>query len=649
MGSKKRNIEKGGIEKQKTNNKKTASQPSNGMMIWFIILSLVLPVIYTVSTFDPVISIRYLILCIFVVLFIIYYFILRKISFALVPAPLLKVLFFIALAFSIWNIVTMYTAINFKESFFETSRTVLNFIFLFLVMVAVDKDKNNLNALCKTLVIMAIFQSMAGILQYYDLGFTKLKGNYKPYGFMANRNLFGSAQALLFPFAIYLLAVGSKTWKYVSGVALAGLTISVLLSQTRSAWLSAAAIVILSLVLIIIFLPEYRKKWIIGTLSYAAATAAIVFVFIINDTEGKLAESLKERGATLSQSISDTPVETQAISTANERLVIWGKTQSLINDHKLLGVGPANWKVGIQAYGNKGLINEYGFYVLDHCHNIYLQIAAETGIPGLLLFLSFWILLAIIALLVIKKSSEQKDKILVSVLLAGITGFAIDGMFSFPLERIEHSFYLFLMGGIILGFYYSLYNNPKTKTVTGKWAFFPLALGIVILYIAKEEFVFDRHFYNIIVANRTAQYQDVISEAEEVRAPFSSLNETGNPVELYKAMAYKELKQYDKALVEINKARKQHPHNARVYNTLGTIYTETQNFTSAIDAYKKALEIAPKFDVVLKNLAINYYNTKEYAKCVEILNTLDITHEPILLQVKNASIQYLQLNKQQKK
>ena len=646
MSAKKASVKKTAPGKQKTNNSTSiTSSGSLGMITWLSVLAIILPVIFSRTTFEPVVSIRYLLLSLFVVVFILYYFIIRKVKIRTYQPPLLKLLFFTAIALCLWTLITMFSAINFKESFFEASRTVLNLIFLFVVLIIVSYDKEHLSRLCKVLVIMALVHSFIGILQYYDLAFMNLRGNYKPYGLMANRTLYGSAQALLLPFSIYILFTSKKLWKYISSTSILALTISILLSQTRSAWLSTASIIILSLLLVIIFLPAIRKTWIIGTITYILAVIVIVSFFFLSDEKGNLSQVLREKGTTLSQPLSETSEENTAVKTANERLVIWRKTLSLIKDHKLTGVGPGNWKVGIQAYGNSGLVNEYGFYVLDHAHNVYLQIASETGVTGIIIFLSFWLMLFFIALKTIKKLQEQKEKILIILMLAGIVGFAIDGMFSFPMERIEHTFYLILMAGIILGYYYASFNIKKETTNLQKWSFTPLLICSFILFISKERYDFDKHFYKIKQFNLLKQYSDVITEAKEVTTSFASLNETGDPIEMYTAMAYKELKQYDKALEEVNKAKKNHPYNARVYNTLGTIYTETQNFKMAIAAYTKALSITPKFDVVLKNLAINYYNNQEYAKCLEVLNKVNIENEPVLLQVKNTALQLVSKNK----
>lgn len=65
------------------------------------------------------------------------------------------------------------------------------------------------------------------------------------------------------------------------------------------------------------------------------------------------------------------------------RFALWESTEAMIEDHPLLGVG---WGTYYLAYPL------YNFFIQDagvtiyHAHNMYLSIAAEAGLPGLLLY-----------------------------------------------------------------------------------------------------------------------------------------------------------------------------------------------------------------------------------------------------------------------
>ena len=284
---------------------------------------------------------------------------------------------------------------------------------------------------------------------------------------MSNRNLFGSAQALMLPFVIYLFYKAGKFWKITGAAAIICIIVSLLISQTRSAWLAAAAIFLISLILVLIFSPINRKKWIIGFIITMLSIAGLVFLVLVTDSEGTLKQSLKER----SKSFTQTPTQnTQSVANVQERIKIWNKTIRLIKDKPITGAGPGNWKINVAAYGSDGLAWQYGRFGPDRPHNVYLLVASETGIPGAVLYFGMWILIAIIAFKIIYKPQSEDQRILIILMLSGIAAFATDSMFSFPNERIEHTLYMMLMCGIILGSYKNIAapGNSQKKSINNQ-------------------------------------------------------------------------------------------------------------------------------------------------------------------------------------
>jgi putative inorganic carbon (HCO3(-)) transporter len=85
-------------------------------------------------------------------------------------------------------------------------------------------------------------------------------------------------------------------------------------------------------------------------------------------------------------------------------------------------------------------------------HSVYLQLAAEIGIPGLLFFLGFIGHIFIRSILFIRRGKGLSETVLIG-LLGGITGFLINGL-------VENS---------SLGNYYLL----------TLWSFSGIAVGII--------------------------------------------------------------------------------------------------------------------------------------------------------------------------
>lgn len=602
----------------KTEPKKTEkpveAQGWSNMLNWMLILIIILPVIFSRFTLDPNITVRYLFLSSFILLFTLFFYVIKKTTAILTGH--IKLVFALGIAFGLWSGLMLVTAVNPSAGYYETARNFLNVILLFLIFVTAQKEESKLLRICKAILLVSIIQSFVGILQFYDVAFSDLPGaNAKPFGLMANRNLFGSAQALVIPFVIYVLYYSRKLWKYLGFIAISGIIISLIISQTRSSWISASIMLLVSFILLMIFIGSLRKIWIISVTILIVYITALVMLLMVTDQEGILSTSIKER-------ISTNPAAKNATESvnANERLKIWSKTFELIKDNPVTGVGLGNWKIIIPQYGTEGLAWANGKFVPDRPHNVYLQILAETGIPGAILYFGMWLVIAIIAITVLsKKNYPDNKKILVVLMLAGLAGFAADCMFSFPTERIEHSLYIMLMAGIILGSSTD-YTNDKQQKVSSVIIGTILLLSVLNIFMGFKKYNFETHMNLAAAYEKSKRYQDVLTETEEGKNMFVTIDQTGKSLEVYSSLAYKEIKDYDNAIKEAKTAKRNNPNSSMVYNNLGTIYTDMKMYDSAVNNYLRAIKFTPHFEILYKNLAVNYFQLGNFEACVDALN-----------------------------
>jgi hypothetical protein len=272
----------GNVKDTSTANPKALSIPTglDSMMNWLAGLLLIVSFIYSTLAIDVAIAPRNIFLSGFILLFVLYFFAWRKRVVA-TPSILIKLIFLTGGAFAVWNLLGLFGAINYHEGYYEISRHLLHLILFFIVLQAVIQEPGKLKSIFYVLTIVALLHSLVGILQFYELAFTQLPGNFKPYGFMTNRNLFGSAQAFLLPFAIYIFYAGNRTWKIISAFAISSIFVSLILSLTRSSWLSGIAILLVAAILVLIFVPTMRKKWMLGTVAAAVFIAFIVEILIL--------------------------------------------------------------------------------------------------------------------------------------------------------------------------------------------------------------------------------------------------------------------------------------------------------------------------------------------------------------------------------
>jgi tetratricopeptide (TPR) repeat protein len=235
-------------------------------------------------------------------------------------------------------------------------------------------------------------------------------------------------------------------------------------------------------------------------------------------------------------------------------------------------------------------------------------------------------------------------------MLVGLGAFAIDSMFSFPTKRIEHSLYMLLMCGIILGNYATLQSatNGKPWLINKK-------LWIVAILLILFNLVIGYKKYNLEwQANKTKGYEkanmypEMLKEAKMGINSLVTLDPGGSPLEMYSGVANKELKNYPAALNELKKASRLAPCNAKVYINLGTVYTDMKDYDNAIIAYKQALKFAPKFEIAYKNLAVNYYNVGNYTACIEAIGHIDTNKDSYFISLLNDAKARLAATPQQK-
>jgi putative inorganic carbon (HCO3(-)) transporter len=176
------------------------------------------------------------------------------------------------------------------------------------------------------------------------------------------------------------------------------LAVAVAFTSTRSAWVGVCAAVALLFCLkdfrLIALLP------VVAALFFAFAPGAItqrfVSMFDLNDP------TRRDRVAMLSEGIN------------------------MVRDRPLFGVGPNMVEVRYAEYRDPGAIQT----VNPHLHNVPLQIAAERGVPALLAWLAFIVVLVVDLARAFRRGSHR---VLAAAALAAVSSMLAAGLF-------EHNF-----------------------------------------------------------------------------------------------------------------------------------------------------------------------------------------------------------------
>lgn len=203
------------------------------------------------------------------------------------------------------------------------------------------------------------------------------------------------------------------------------------LTYSRGAWISLLAVII-----ICGLLYNRRLLWLLLVVP--------VFAFFAHDM-------LMERFMSILN-----PTDTSSTL----RMALWESTVAMIMDKPFFGIG---WGAYWMVYPN------YDFFInntstkIVHAHNMYLNIAAEIGLPGLMAFLAIMYGHAKTALTIFAGSGDKWVSGLMLGMVAAIAGLAVNGLTDYIMFNIQMSMLFWLLNAIIVVVRQKIYMfDPKT-------------------------------------------------------------------------------------------------------------------------------------------------------------------------------------------
>ncbi len=266
----------------------------------------------------------------------------------------LRPLLLILLALFIW---TVFSAL--ASSDVRLGLGIVKKFYLFLIIPLVPwlaKGKGRLTWIYRAVFAAAAVSSAAGLLQFAVDPTRDLL--HRISGFMSQWMTYsGLLMLALVSMAAYALGAGRRAQRWILPVA-ALIFSAIYLSQTRNAVLGAIA-------------------GIAATLAIRRPRSLAMMLIIVPALYILSPQNIRERFSG--------GWNTSDPNTRN-RIELFQTSMRLIHDNPWFGVGPKNVAVEALRYRGSG---EYPDWMYQHMHNNVLQIAAERGIPGLLLWLLF--------------------------------------------------------------------------------------------------------------------------------------------------------------------------------------------------------------------------------------------------------------------
>jgi putative inorganic carbon (HCO3(-)) transporter len=313
------------------------------------------------------------------------------------PVLLLPFLVFLAGVSLSWL-----TALSIGASLVETLKWV-EMLALYLLIVALLPARH-LTWAVAVILLTGIAQATLGLYQFIfkvgPEGFLLFGGRFlRAYGTFAQPNPYGGYLGLILPLGLALtlwawfdfrsrrrLTAASLVFLLGVSLSLSILLAALFVSQSRSAWLGFG---LSSLVILAI----YNKKTAVALATAVLAGTLIVLAGAfdvggasVNATYGVIIQRLVEARSIFTL----TDVAGIEVTDANfaiiDRLAHWQAAANMWRDHPWLGVGFGNYAVVYPAYAVGRWLDSLG-----HAHNYLLNLGAETGLIGIIVYLIFWI------------------------------------------------------------------------------------------------------------------------------------------------------------------------------------------------------------------------------------------------------------------
>ena len=260
------------------------------------------------------------------------------------------------------------------------------------------------------------------------------------------------------------------------------------------------------------------------------------------------------RAATISISTNDGSV--------NQRLRYYEDVLTHLASNPIFGVGLGNWKLKSIDYDKKDIT---GYVVPYHAHSDFIQLGAELGIVGFLLYIGIfiWVVYYTYRLLCFSELSLD-EKVFVFLIITALGVYSIDANLNFPIARPQVLVVWALIIALITGFYQKEQNKKiKQKTNTKlSGGFLALCLFLILpsIYINNKVYKSLKGQMVLLQDFNSNNYNVPLNQIDNVVPDIPNITVTTIPINSIKARYYVNAKKYDKALKLLDKGSSANPY-----------------------------------------------------------------------------------------
>jgi O-antigen ligase/tetratricopeptide (TPR) repeat protein len=512
----------------------------------------------------------------------------------------------IGLAYTLFMAITLlsfFQAYNLPESIINFSKLFSVFASTYVLYVIFSSNRAYIIHLCVAFTIMLLFECFTVFFHILEYVNKNVDSIYDIKSVYSHKNILSAALFIKIPAAIWLMVFG-EGWKKKLGYFASFLAAVAVLFMSSRAFYLGLALLIVALTAFFIsrhFLIKknlsFKKALMFAGIFILALTIFSMiqkFFYPVNqDTKNRTNTGVLDRFATF---------KTEAEAPAG-RVANWKRSFRLIKEHPLTGVGTGNWRIQVLKYEAPTADN---FIISYKNHNDFIEVTAETGLPGGLVYLSIFIL--ILFNFIRKALDRGADEETLKYLFLpafGILAYSMDAAFNFPNDRpeIQALFAIYVAMGIAfsgIDFRYAknsvskpagLNQNSKNllPSLIKGIVFVLLSSSLVILYLNSVSLHFQRY---TLEDEKRNKYSHSSSYYTEGFPSIPNLSSTGAPITTYIARYLINENRSDEA-VSLLARNNPSPYDGRREYSLSMAYNKMKNNDSVIYWGQRAIALKP--------------------------------------------------------
>ena len=515
-------------------------------------------------------------------------------------------------------------------------------------------DKKSVLKLIKVSVGSAFFISLYAILQ--RLGIDKSLWIQdvvnRPFSTLGQPNWLAAYLLHNLFLALYFVNI-NKSKSFLSYTTFLVLLIALLLTKSRSGFIALGVSYIIYWTLL---LRQFSFIKIKRTLLLSTVYSVIVALVIGTPYTPNFPTLIQSQPSLTPTTTSGggTQLENGGTESGDIRRIVWSGALALIKKYPIVGTGPETF--AYTYYWERPTVHNNTSewdYLYNKAHNEYLNIAATTGLLGLLAYLYFHFVIFKNSLSIlprtkkIDQSTDDQLRSLYPVLGASITSFAITNFFGFSVIPV------YLLMTLVAVLPYAVNNGPSPNSAKLSTLhilllaplIYPLHLFLADISYAKGKAYLDANqpdralpllqqatnsrpgldLYHSALGETYAllgQQERAVKEAELTKRlnPYH-LNYYKSRAKIYLTLATGDPKFYGSAAKELEDATKLSPTDPKLYYNLGLIYTRLGNNDLATNQFKQAIALKPNYESPYYALTLLYEQTDQKKLIPELLKS----------------------------